>query len=93
MADVGTPPAPQQPETHPGDPRTKDEKEVDAKLAERLSVLIEEANERVVPLVKMVRQVRFPNLCSECVYECPIFLDRGSSTSRLRRPKIATKSS
>ncbi|TEB38376.1 hypothetical protein FA13DRAFT_1809617 [Coprinellus micaceus] len=50
MADVGTPPAPQQPETHPGDPRTKDEKEVDAKLAERLSVMIEEANERVVPL-------------------------------------------
>ncbi|KAJ3520403.1 hypothetical protein NMY22_g12775 [Coprinellus aureogranulatus] len=56
MADVANPPAPQQPETQHGDPRTKDEQEVDVKLAERLSVMIEEANERVVPLVKMVRQ-------------------------------------
>ena len=70
MADVvGTPPAPHQPETHHGDPRTKDEQEVDVKLAERLSVLIEEANERVVPLVKMVRQVRLFSLCYVRAYE------------------------
>lgn len=54
MADAQ--PAPQQPETQSGDPRSKDEQDVDKKLAERLSVMIEEANERVVPLVKMVRQ-------------------------------------
>lgn len=35
----------------------EDESEVDAKLAERLSSLIESANERVVPLCKMIRKV------------------------------------
>jgi hypothetical protein len=39
------------------DPRTDDQKKVDKQLAERLSVLIEDANERVVPLVKMIRKV------------------------------------
>ncbi|KAF5339122.1 hypothetical protein D9611_011171 [Ephemerocybe angulata] len=56
MADVETQHAPQPPKTESGDPRTKDDQTVDAELAKRLSVMVEEANERVVPLVKMVRQ-------------------------------------
>ena len=47
----------QSPSTEGGDIRTKDEQEVDVKLAERLSIIIESANEKVVPLVKMVRHV------------------------------------
>ncbi|KAJ3529856.1 hypothetical protein NMY22_g8823 [Coprinellus aureogranulatus] len=46
----------QPPETEKGDPRSQEEQDVDAKLAERLSIMIEESNERVVPLTKMVRQ-------------------------------------
>lgn len=57
MADVETQPPPQQPETKSGDPRSKQEEEEDAKLAERLSIMIEEANQRIVPLCKMIRQV------------------------------------
>ena len=64
MADVQlNPNYPNSPSTEGGeprmmmdDPRTKDEQEVDKKLAERLSILIEAANEKVVPLVKMVRK-------------------------------------
>ena len=40
------------------DPRTDEEKKQDAELANRLSLLIEDANERVVPLVKQMREVR-----------------------------------
>ncbi|KAH6916605.1 hypothetical protein BKA70DRAFT_1215104 [Coprinopsis sp. MPI-PUGE-AT-0042] len=62
MADVQSQNFPQSPSTEGGeprlgnDPRSKEDQEADAKLAERLSVMIESANERVVPLVKMVRQ-------------------------------------
>ncbi|KAF8241031.1 hypothetical protein L208DRAFT_1420164 [Tricholoma matsutake] len=38
------------------DERTEDEKNADAKLAERLSALIEDANSRVGPLCKMIRK-------------------------------------
>jgi hypothetical protein len=40
------------------DTRTDDQKKVDKQLAERLCGLIEDANERVVPLVRMIRKVR-----------------------------------
>lgn len=40
------------------DPRSDQEKQQDAELANRLSLLIEGANERVVPLVKQMREVR-----------------------------------
>lgn len=39
------------------DTRTDEQKKGDKKLAERLSILIEEANGRVVPLTKMIRKV------------------------------------
>jgi hypothetical protein len=39
------------------DDRTDDQKKQDAELANRLSALIEDANERVVPLTKMIRKV------------------------------------
>lgn len=40
------------------DPRPKQRRKVDRQLAERLSVLIEEAmNSRVVPLTEMIRKV------------------------------------
>ena len=39
------------------DDRTDDEKKTDKELAERLSVLIENANERLIPLVRMIRKV------------------------------------
>jgi hypothetical protein len=63
MAEVQSQNFPQSPSTEGGeirlnDNRSKEDQEADAKLAERLSVMIESANERVVPLVKMVRQVR-----------------------------------
>ncbi|KAJ3517815.1 hypothetical protein NMY22_g13880 [Coprinellus aureogranulatus] len=56
MADIAAQPNSQPPETEKGDPRSQEEQDVDAKLAERLSIMIEESNERVVPLTKMVRQ-------------------------------------
>ena len=44
------------------DPRPADQQRAEAELANRLSQLIEETNERVVPLVKMMRQVfSFPS--------------------------------
>lgn len=39
------------------DDRNDDQVKQDAELANRLSALIEDTNERVVPLVKMMRQV------------------------------------
>ena len=39
------------------DDRTDDQKKKDKELAEHLSLIIEEANKRVVPLVKMIRKV------------------------------------
>ncbi|KAJ6555433.1 hypothetical protein DFH09DRAFT_570980 [Mycena vulgaris] len=42
--------------TSTGDERTDQEKETDRKLAERLSVLIEEANNKCTPLCKMIRK-------------------------------------
>jgi hypothetical protein len=41
------------------DNRSSEQKKQDAELAERLSSLIEDANRRVVPLCKMIRQVSF----------------------------------
>ena len=41
------------------DERTDDEKKTDKELADRLSVLIENANERLIPLVRMIRKVNF----------------------------------
>ncbi|KAJ7137415.1 hypothetical protein C8R43DRAFT_1072326 [Mycena crocata] len=38
------------------DDRTDQEKEADRKLAERLSLLIEDANEKTVPICKMIRK-------------------------------------
>ncbi|KAH6874996.1 hypothetical protein BKA70DRAFT_1394698 [Coprinopsis sp. MPI-PUGE-AT-0042] len=61
MAEVQSQNFPQSPSTEGGEPRlghdtrSKTDQEADAKLAERLSVMIESANERVVPIVKMVR--------------------------------------
>ncbi|THU82628.1 hypothetical protein K435DRAFT_766436 [Dendrothele bispora CBS 962.96] len=42
--------------TENGDQRTEEEKKKDAELADRLSRLIEDANERVVPLCRMIRK-------------------------------------
>ena len=39
------------------DPRSSQEQKQDAELAKRLSSIIEDANRRVVPLCKMIRQV------------------------------------
>ena len=39
------------------DDRTDEQKKKDKELAEHLSLIIEEANKRVVPLVKMIRKV------------------------------------
>ncbi|KAH6916607.1 hypothetical protein BKA70DRAFT_1417390 [Coprinopsis sp. MPI-PUGE-AT-0042] len=61
MAEVQSQNFPQSPSTEGGEPRlghdtrSKTDQEADAKLAERLSVMIESANERVVPLTKMIR--------------------------------------
>ena len=41
-----------------GDNRTEEEIKTDNALAERLSSIIEQANERVVPITKMIRKVR-----------------------------------
>jgi hypothetical protein len=41
------------------DERSEQEKEADRKLADRLSQLIEHANEKCVPLCNMIRKVRF----------------------------------
>ncbi|KAH8929436.1 hypothetical protein BT69DRAFT_1235884 [Atractiella rhizophila] len=38
------------------DPRTDEEKKKDDELADRLSVLLEDANEKVVPITKMIRK-------------------------------------
>ncbi|PVF95419.1 hypothetical protein CPB86DRAFT_827953 [Serendipita vermifera] len=38
------------------DTRTEDQKKVDKQIAERLSIMIEQANEQVVPLVRMIRK-------------------------------------
>ena len=96
MADVQlNPNYPNSPSTEGGeprmmmdDPRTKDEQEVDKKLAERLSILIEAANEKVVPLVKMVRKVGschwYPR--DACSYDY-----RKSSLSRPRAKMIVTR--
>ena len=35
----------------------------DNELAERLSIIIEDANKRVVPLIKMIRNVRRDRFC------------------------------
>ncbi|KAH8929895.1 hypothetical protein BT69DRAFT_1255909 [Atractiella rhizophila] len=52
-----SPPLPSPPsEAGTTDSRTKEEIEEDNKTAERLSILIEDANEKTVPLVKMIRQ-------------------------------------
>jgi hypothetical protein len=40
------------------DTRTDEQKKTDKELAERLCRIIEDANERVVPLTKMIRKVR-----------------------------------
>jgi hypothetical protein len=40
------------------DDRSPEERKEEAELANRLSVLIESANERVVPLTDMIRKVR-----------------------------------
>lgn len=40
------------------DERTDEQKKQDAELAERLSSIIEAANEKVIPLCKMIRKVR-----------------------------------
>ena len=40
------------------DPRAEQERRADNELADRLSVLIEEANSRVTPLCRMIRKVR-----------------------------------
>ena len=39
------------------DSRSPEQQKQDAELAERLSSIIEDANRRVVPIVKMIRQV------------------------------------
>ncbi len=51
----------QKPDTEkdPKDERTEAEIKMDNELAERLSALIEDANSRVIPITKMIRQVRF----------------------------------
>ena len=41
--------------------RTDEQQKQDAELANRLSQLIEDANQRVVPLTNMIRQVRHAN--------------------------------
>lgn len=38
------------------DTRTEDQKKIDKQLAERLSIMIEDANQKVVPLVRMIRK-------------------------------------
>lgn len=45
------------PQSDSGDSRSPEQQEKDNELAERLSSIIEDANRRVVPLVKMIRQV------------------------------------
>lgn len=47
-----------------GGERTADVKKQDNKLAERLALLIENANERVTPLCKQIRVVRSSVLAS-----------------------------
>ena len=57
--------------TKGNDPRSKEDQEAEEKLAERLSILIEAANEKVVPLVKIVRQVRCLSLVLRSSYNLP----------------------
>lgn len=61
MADIDVQPPHIHPQSEAGDSNVdqgQDQEQVDKKLAERLSVIIEEANERVTPVAKLVRQVR-----------------------------------
>lgn len=72
------------------DDRTPDERKQEAELAIKLSRMIEEANEKVVPLVKMVRKVTYLSMR----WSYPTLHD--DSTSRTwtqRRKKIATRTS
>jgi hypothetical protein len=48
------------------DDRTDQEKQADKELAERLSIIIEDANRRVLPIVKMIRSASLSRLL---VYE------------------------
>lgn len=45
------------PEQMKGDPRTQEEIDEDNAMADRLAQIIEDANERVVPLCDMIRKV------------------------------------
>lgn len=47
-----------QPQSEGKDTRSKEEIKKDNELAERLSAIIEEANNKVIPICKMIRKVR-----------------------------------
>jgi uncharacterized FlaG/YvyC family protein len=47
---------PQQQQDNTGDNRSEEQKKVDLELAERLSSIIEDANKKVIPLCRMIRQ-------------------------------------
>jgi hypothetical protein len=60
-------PITQQPQHNQADTGDIDDTQATKELAERLSIIIEEANERVVPLTRMIRQVR---ACHPFHYGC-----------------------
>lgn len=66
-----------------GDERTEEQKKTDNQLADRLSILIEDANSRLTPLCKMIRKV-----CGILSYfELPLTFPNFTSTLRTWRPR------
>ena len=96
MADayVGTQPASEESTTREaGDARLKEEQEADVKLAETLSGTIEDANERVVPIVDKIREVRFSLFIYFSFGANWRDKIRKSRSSRLRSLKIGARGS
>jgi hypothetical protein len=84
-------PITQQPQHAKSDMGDVDDTQATKELAERLSVIIEEANERVVPLTRMIRQVSAGNPFH---YERRSLMLSFNSTSRslkLKKKRIATR--
>ena len=64
----------------------------DNELAERLSIIIEDANKRVIPIVNMIRSVRSPSsLALLCPHTDCSRTIRTSRTSSTRRRTSATR--
>ena len=70
------------------EPRNEDEKKQDAELATRLAALIEDANQRVIPLTNMIRKVRLQRASLEYLQdidEAPLRIAHRGHGSPTRR--------